>query len=287
MNTWAIWNVQISENKSLSPISGQNNRTSWHNRGISSPLTSLLAVVPIMLLLLSHGNVTSNDEAQTLTNHTDRAADGWARLTLVSLSHRLWVVRCCFLLPEVYCPLPDPALGRRPLHCSRELWVGGNCPPQVEVCTVPGCPCCWCCPSSHGGGCRWPFQPSWCLCSVSWPEVGRGVQYRPPGVDARLCGAQSSCSSKSGRSGGQRAPTTGCRQSGGQERLWAGPSRIHQWSNSHTCAHENVAPQSPPNQNWNDKKPKTRVKSYLQSRMMRNSRIGWHQAKEARITLEY
>lgn len=156
---------------------------------------------------------------RSLWKPTADAAEGSGRLTFAGLYHRLRCVRCRFLFPGVYRPLLDPAQGQRPLHWSRDLWGGGNCPPRVGVCTDPGSLCCRYSPWSRGGAFPWLCQPSWYLYSASWPGAARGVRYRPPGVDARLCGAQWSCSSKSGRSGGQRAPTIGSRLSGGQERL--------------------------------------------------------------------
>lgn len=170
------------------------------------------------------------------------------RFTSVCLYCHRCCVRWCVRLPAIYCQLLGQIQVWHPLHCPQELW-GQGChnPAEAEGCSAPGSLCCWHSLWSQGGSCPIPFQPAW-HCIASWPVAGRGALYPPPGVDARQCGAQWSCSSRSGHCGCRTAPTTGYRLLGGQEHLEGDPSRTHQWSNSHTYAHGSVAPRSPPSQ---------------------------------------
>lgn len=180
----------------------------------------------------------------------------------MGLYHHLCCVRCCYHLPEICCLLPGPAQGWQFRRWTPRLeGEGCPCPAQVEGCNAPGSLRCWHSLRSHGGAYPHPLQAAWPRCIVSWPAAGRGALYQLPGVDARLCGVLRSCSSRSGHCGGQTTPTTGCRLPDGQKHQAEDPSRIRQWLNSHTCAHRSVAPRSPPNHSWKEKKQKHREKS--------------------------
>ena len=188
---------------------------------------------------------------KSLSRVTVEATEGLVRLTSVSLYCHLCCVRCCFRLPAICCPVLAPVRGWQSLRCSPALWGQGYLrPARAEGCSALGSLRCWYSPWSRGGACPCPLQPAWPQCIASWPGAGRGGLYRLPGVDARRCGAQSSCSSRSGHFGGQTAPTTGCRLPGGRELREEDPNRTRQWSSSHTYAHGSVAPGSPPNQSW-------------------------------------
>lgn len=163
--------------------------------------------------------------------------------------------RCCFRHPAVELLLPGQVLGQRSLHSAHWVW-GHRHPPQAVACSDPGCPCClWSRTFQDVVFPQYP-QDAWPRSIASWPEAGTGVRCLPLGVDARPCGALLHCSSRSGHSAGQTAPTTGFRRLAGWERLVAVPSRTRQWSNSHTCALGSVAPGSPPNQSWRRERKK-------------------------------
>lgn len=198
----------------------------------------------------------------SLSRLTVEATAGLVKLTSVVLCCRLCCVQCCFHLPAICCPLLGPALDWQPPHWSPGVWEQ-DCLrlALAEGCSAPGSLHCLYSPWSHGGACPHLLQPAWPHCSVSWPGAGRGELYRLPGVDARLCGAQLSCSSRSGHFEGRTAPTTGYHLPGVLERLQGVPSRTHQWSSSHTYAHGSVAPRSPPNQSWM-RRNKKRVKVF-------------------------